>query len=61
MASLKRYQHYIGGEWVDPESGEWIESYNPYSGQPWAEFPRGNQADADRAVEAAYKAFTSGD
>ena len=61
MASLKRYQHYIGGEWVDPASGEWIESSNPYSGQPWAEFPRGNQADADRAVEAAYKAFTSGD
>ncbi|HAA93377.1 MAG TPA: carnitine dehydratase [Rhodospirillaceae bacterium] len=61
MASLKRYQHYIGGEWVDPASGEWLESFNPYTGQPWAEFPRGDAADADRAVAAAHKAFTSGD
>ncbi len=61
MADLKKYQHYIGGEWVDPASGEWFESHNPYTGKPWALFPRGNAEDADRAVAAAYKAFTSGD
>ncbi|MDA0656786.1 MAG: aldehyde dehydrogenase [Proteobacteria bacterium] len=61
MASLKRYQHYIGGEWVDPASGEWFESFNPYTGKAWAEFPRGDAEDAERAVAAAHTAFTSGD
>ena len=61
MADLKKYQQYIGGEWVDPASGEWFESHNPYTGKPWALFPRGNAEDADRAVAAAHKAFTSGD
>jgi len=60
MAALKRYQHYINGEWVDPSNDDWIESYNPYSGQPWAEVPRGDSADADRVVSAAFKAYTSG-
>src|SRR5690606_20532847 len=35
--------------------------YNPYTGKPWTQIPRGTQADADRAVEAAYRAFTTGD
>ncbi len=61
MADLKKYQQYIGGEWVDPASGEWFESHNPYTGKPWALFPRGNAEDADRAVAAAQKAFSSGD
>ncbi len=60
MAALKRYQHYINGKWVDPSNDDWIESYNPYSGKPWAEVPRGDAADADRAVSAAFKAYSSG-
>src|SRR3546814_1870728 len=61
MANLQKYQMYVGGEWVDPATGEWFESFNPYTGKPWALFPRGNAEDADRAVETAYKAFTTGD
>ncbi len=61
MQELKKYQMYIGGEWVDPASGEWFESYNPYTGKPWALFPRGNEEDARRAVDAAHKAFTEGE
>jgi acyl-CoA reductase-like NAD-dependent aldehyde dehydrogenase len=61
MTDLKKYRQYIGGEWVDPDSGEWFESFNPYTGKPWALFPRGNAADADRAVAAAHKAFSTGD
>ncbi|MFQ5954970.1 MAG: aldehyde dehydrogenase [Kiloniellales bacterium] len=57
---MQKYQLYIGGEWVDPASGEWFESYNPYTGKPWALIPRGGEADAERAVEAAHKAFTGG-
>ena len=53
MADLKKYQQYIGGEWVDPASGEWFESHNPYTGKPWALFPRGNAEDAGRAADGA--------
>ncbi len=52
---------FIGGQWVEAESGEHFESDNPYTGKPWALIPRGTRADVDRAVEAARKAFTSGD
>ena len=60
-APLKKYQNYIGGEYCDPASGDWIESYNPYKGEPWALFPRSNADDAARAIGAAQEAFTSGD
>jgi acyl-CoA reductase-like NAD-dependent aldehyde dehydrogenase len=59
--ALTKYKMYIGGAWVDPESNQYFESDNPYTGQPWALIPRGTAADADRAVQAARKAFTSGD
>ena len=56
-----RYQLHIGGEWTDPISGEWFDSHDPYAGEAWAEVPRGNAEDVDRAVEAAHAAFTQGD
>jgi aldehyde dehydrogenase (NAD+) len=49
----------IGGEWVDPSSGEHFESFNPFTGRPWALIPRGTTADVDRAVGAARSAFTN--
>ena len=52
---------HIGGEWVDAASGETFPTDNPYTGRPWALIPRGNAADADRAVRAAHKAFTAGE
>lgn len=61
MSDLKKYQMLIGGEWVDSSNGETFESMNPYTGENWAEFPRGTADDADRAVQAARKAFTTGD
>jgi len=56
-----RYQMYIGGEWVDAASGAHFESENPYTGRPWALIPRGGASDVDRAVQAARKAYTSGE
>jgi (Z)-2-((N-methylformamido)methylene)-5-hydroxybutyrolactone dehydrogenase len=52
---------YIGGEWVDASGGAHFESDNPYTGKPWALIPRGGAQDVDRAVQAARKAFTSGE
>ena len=57
---MNKHQMYIGGEWVAPASGEWFESYNPFSGEPWALIARGNNQDADHAVRTAHAAFTDG-
>src|SRR5579872_1018073 len=57
---MQKYQMYVGGEWVAPSSGEWFESYNPFTGEPWALIPRGNAADADHAVRTAHAAYTDG-
>lgn len=51
-----RYEHFIGGQSVPPESGEYFESYDPYTGEVWAEIARGGVDDVDRAVAAAKKA-----
>jgi len=59
--ALTHYQMFIGGEWVDAAGGENFDSDNPYTGQAWAAIPRGRADDADRAVQAAHKAFTSGE
>jgi (Z)-2-((N-methylformamido)methylene)-5-hydroxybutyrolactone dehydrogenase len=47
----------IGGKWIDPASGAWIESVNPYTAKPWALVPRGNKENVDQAVSAAQCAF----
>jgi (Z)-2-((N-methylformamido)methylene)-5-hydroxybutyrolactone dehydrogenase len=57
---VDKHQLYIGGEWVAPASGEWFESFNPFSGEPWAMIARGNAQDADQAVRTAHAAFTEG-
>ncbi|MEO8466847.1 MAG: aldehyde dehydrogenase [Gammaproteobacteria bacterium] len=54
---LRKHQMLIGGERVDASSGEWLESFNPYTGKPWALIPRGVAADVERAVGAAHEAF----
>ena len=33
----------IGGAWVDPAAGEWIESINPFTAAPWALISRGRK------------------
>lgn len=57
---LTRLKMYIGGEWVEPASGEYIETVDPFTARPWALIPRGNAEDADRAVRAADRAFHDG-
>ncbi len=57
---MKTYQHWINGDHVAPASGEWLDTVDPYSGEVWARIPRGNKADADRAVAAARDAMEKG-
>ena len=51
-----RFGHFIGGEWVQPGSGEWFESTNPATGKPIARVAQGSAADVDQAVQAARRA-----
>jgi acyl-CoA reductase-like NAD-dependent aldehyde dehydrogenase len=54
---MKKHKMLIAGEWVEPQSGEWFESVNPFTAAPWALVPRGNAADIERAVAAARSAY----
>ena len=57
---MEKFRHYIDGEFVEPSSGMYFESFDPYLGEPWALVARGDAADVDRAVGAAHRAFTDG-
>ena len=57
---MQKYQMYIDGKCVDPASGKWFDSYNPYTGEPWAQIAQGDAEDADRAVRAAHQAYAEG-
>ena len=57
---MQKYQMFIAGKFVDSVSGKWFDSYNPYTGEPWAQIAQGNAEDTDRAVRAAHQAFTEG-
>ncbi|MGA7323945.1 MAG: aldehyde dehydrogenase [Rhodomicrobium sp.] len=57
---MKRYQTYIDGKWTDAQSGKFFESFDPYTGEPWALIPECNSEDCNIAVEAASRAFETG-
>jgi aminobutyraldehyde dehydrogenase len=55
--TIQQLQNLVGGEWVDAVEGGTAEIINPATGETIAEVPQGTQADVDRAVEAAAKAW----
>jgi 1-pyrroline dehydrogenase len=55
--AVTRHQNFVGGEWVDAVEGETAEIINPATGETIAEVPKGTEADVDRAVEAAKRAW----
>ena len=52
-----RNQLFIGGRFVDAESGETLPTLNPHDGSPITEVAIAGHADIDKAVGAAEKAF----
>ena len=54
----QKHQLFINNEWVDPSTGLWFESQDPFSGEAWALIPRAGHADVDRAVKAASDAMS---
>jgi len=59
VASLQsaRVGNFIDGEFVEPNSREYAQSYDPTTAQPWYEFAQSNAADVDAAVRSARTAL----
>ena len=53
----RRFDHFIGGTWVAPSSGEYFESRNPARDAHLAEIAAGDPEDVQRAVDAASAAL----
>ena len=51
-----RYDHWINGEYVKPDSGEYFENVTPVTGKVFCEVARGNAKDIDKALDAAHAA-----
>ena len=51
---------WIDGREHQPAGGEWFDSFDPFTGQPWARVARGGKEDVDAAVAAASRAFREG-
>jgi aldehyde dehydrogenase (NAD+) len=56
----ERYGLYIGGDVVDPRSGQWFPTVSPSTEETLAEVAQGSAEDVGAAVEAARGAFTDG-
>lgn len=55
---MKRFDHWIGDQPQAPAKGEYLPTYDPVTGEPWAEIARGTSQDVDAAVRAARSAFS---
>ncbi|PIC70300.1 5-carboxymethyl-2-hydroxymuconate semialdehyde dehydrogenase [Sporosarcina sp. P16b] len=51
---------FINGKYVDAISGDTFDTINPATNQKLATVAKGGEEDANRAIEAAHNAFTSG-
>jgi aldehyde dehydrogenase (NAD+) len=60
VAIEERYGLFVGGEWVEPRSGEWYPTISPASEELLAEVPQAGAEDVRLAVEAARDAFRNG-
>ncbi len=52
-----KYNHFIGGEWVEPSSGTWFETINPATEETLSRVAWGDAKDVDKAVKAARQAY----
>nr|MDP9168563.1 aldehyde dehydrogenase family protein [Actinomycetota bacterium] len=56
MTFEKRYDNYIGGEWVAPTQGRYFENPSPVTGKTFCEVARSDESDIDKALDAAHAA-----
>ena len=51
--------NYISGNFIEPETGEWLENFSPATGEVISLVPKSGQNDINMAVEAAKQALPS--
>ncbi|WP_156746505.1 aldehyde dehydrogenase family protein, partial [Mycobacterium sp. E1715] len=56
MSYESRYDNFIGGQWVPPAQGRYFENPTPVTGQPFCEVARSDEADIEKALDAAHGA-----
>lgn len=52
----KRYENFIGGQWVAPVQGQYFENVSPVNNRPFCEVPRSTAEDVELALDAAHAA-----
>jgi len=55
------FQMLIGGAWVDAAAGETFVCTDPFTSEDWGRVPLAGEADVDRAVRVAHRAFEEGE
>ncbi|WP_448548525.1 acetaldehyde dehydrogenase ExaC [Thalassotalea fusca] len=55
----QRYQNFIGGQWVEPFDGQYMDNLSPVNGHVFCQVPRSNAKDIELALDAAHKAKDS--
>ena len=56
---MEKIDNYIGGELVEPASGEYLDNYEPATGKVYSQAPDSDDRDVHLAVDAAEVAFPS--
>lgn len=54
---MQKLQNYIGGQFCDPASNQWLDVENPSRGQIYGKCPNSDELDVDKAVRAASEAL----
>jgi aminomuconate-semialdehyde/2-hydroxymuconate-6-semialdehyde dehydrogenase len=54
---MLKIENYIGGELVAPASGDYLDNFNPATGEVYSLIPDSDERDVEQAVAAAGKAF----
>lgn len=52
----ERYDNFIGGQWVAPSSGRYMDNISPINGQVFCQVARSDAADIELALDAAHAA-----
>lgn len=56
---MQKILNYINGEFLEPESGNYLDNFNPAEGTVYSKIPDSDKADVALAVAAAKAAFSS--
>ena len=59
LAVRKRYENFIGGDWVAPAQGRYFENVTPINGETLCEVSRSTAEDIEKALDAAHAAKTA--